>query len=150
MKVKSDINAIAPLFKHLIDGCHLLSRNVLKEEKLTLSEYYTLYLIKTDPRVKMRDVKKNLYVSGAYATGIIDKLAKKGFIRRCRREDDRRVIAVNLTDSGEKLIRKLDRKKEQFYLIFLSGMNNKDREIMRSGLLLFISSLKRVLKIKDY
>ena len=145
MKTKNDIDTITPLMKKLMDGFHYLARNILREENLSLSQYYALHLIKIGPQAQMKDIKNDLCVSGAYATSIIDKLVKKGFIERCRSKDNRRVVAVKLTDKGNILVRDLNKKKAQFYTKLLKDMNGKDKKTMNDGLSLLVSSLNRVL-----
>jgi DNA-binding MarR family transcriptional regulator len=145
MKTKNDIDAITPLMRKLMDSCHSLARNILREEDLSLSQYYVLHLIKTSPQAQMKNIKNNLCVSGAYATSIIDKLVKKGFIERYRGKDDRRVVRVKLTDKGKILIRDLNNKKAQFYTKLLKDMNGKDKKTMSDGLSLLVSSLSRIL-----
>jgi DNA-binding MarR family transcriptional regulator len=145
MKTKNDIDAITPLMRKLMDSFHYLARNILREEDLSLSQYYVLHLIKTGPQAQMKNIKNNLCVSGAYATSIIDKLVKKGFIERYRGKDDRRVVRVKLTDKGKILIRDLNNKKAQFYTKLLKDMNGKDKKTMSDGLSLLVSSLSRIL-----
>ena len=144
MKTKNDIDAIDPLIRKLMDGFHSLVRNMLKEEEVSLAQYYTLHLIKAESCIRMRDVRDNLCVSAPYATGIIDKLVKNGFIERYRGKDDRRVVRVKLTDKGEKVIRDLNNKKAQFYTKLLKDMNRRDKKTMSDGLSLLVSSLSRI------
>lgn len=134
------------MIKKLIDNLHYLARNILKEDGVSLSQYYALHLIKNSARARMKDVKNSLCVSGAYATSIIDKLVKKELIERYRDQEDRRVVMVKLTKEGEKLIKILDRKKVRFYTSLSSNMNEKDKNTMNKGLSLLTSSLDRVLK----
>jgi DNA-binding MarR family transcriptional regulator len=128
-----------------MDNFHSLVRNMLKEEEVSLAQYYTLHLIKADSCVRMRDIRDNLCVSAPYATSIIDKLVKNGFIERYRGKDDRRVVRVQLTEKGKILMRDLNSKKAQFYTKLLKDMNRRDKKTMSDGLSLLVSSLSRIL-----
>lgn len=145
MKTKNDIDTIDSLVRKLMDSFHYLARNIGTEEDLSLAQYYTLHSIKANTCIRMRDIKDNLRVSAPYATSIIDKLVKNGFIERYRGKDDRRVVRVKLTDKGKILIRDLNNKKAQFYIKLLKDMNRRDKKAMRDGLSLLVSSLNRVL-----
>lgn len=43
------------------------------------------------------------YLSASTVVGILDRLEKKGFIRRLRDSNDRRVVNVSATEKGQKL-----------------------------------------------
>ncbi|MBW1690869.1 MAG: hypothetical protein DRG87_03625 [Deltaproteobacteria bacterium] len=53
------------------------------------------------------DLSRNLYVTPANITGVIDRLEKKGLVERIRQKTDRRVALVSLTESGEELSEQL-------------------------------------------
>ena len=145
MNVKNEEVAFTTLIRRLMDSFHFLARNMLREEDLSLAQYYTLHSIKANTCIRMRDIKDNLRVSAPYATSIIDKLVKKGVIERYRSKDDRRVVTIRLTVKGEILIRDLNKKKAQFYAKLLKDMNGNDKKVMSEGLSLLVSSLNRVL-----
>jgi DNA-binding MarR family transcriptional regulator len=43
------------------------------------------------------DLSRNLYVTPATITGVIDRLEKKGLVERIRQQADRRVALISLT-----------------------------------------------------
>jgi DNA-binding MarR family transcriptional regulator len=53
------------------------------------------------------DLSRNLYVTPGNITGVIDRLEKKGFVKRIRHQADRRVALITLTGSGKDLSEKL-------------------------------------------
>lgn len=54
--------------------------------------------------VELRDMRRQLGASKATATEVLDTLAKRGFIDRCRLETDRRAVSVSLTPAGRNLV----------------------------------------------
>ncbi len=50
-------------------------------------------------------ISRNILVKSSTVTGIIDRLEKKGFVARVRNSPDRRVINIELTDTGRELVR---------------------------------------------
>jgi DNA-binding MarR family transcriptional regulator len=48
-----------------------------------------------------------LYVTPSNITGIIDRLEKKQFVERIRKEGDRRVALITLTETGKELSKTL-------------------------------------------
>ena len=52
-------------------------------------------------------IGKKLIISKSNVVAVIDKLEKRGLVKRERSLEDRRCIFVHLTDSGQQLIQKL-------------------------------------------
>lgn len=48
-------------------------------------------------------MSRELYVTPSNITGIIDRLEKKGLVQQVRKEGDRRVALITLTQAGEQL-----------------------------------------------
>jgi len=48
-------------------------------------------------------LSRELYVTPSNITGIIDRLEKKGLVQQVRKEGDRRVALITLTQAGEQL-----------------------------------------------
>ncbi len=59
-------------------------------------------LIKEGP-LSSASLSRRLYVTPSNITGIIDRLEKKGLVERIRKERDRRIVLINLTESGAEL-----------------------------------------------
>ncbi len=59
-----------------------------------------------NPRVS--DVARELGISMSTASWCIDKLDKKGFLKRHRSEDDRRAVFLTLTRKGQTIVTQFD------------------------------------------
>ena len=79
------------------------------------SEVWALITIKKKtetgaPGIRISDIGKMLRVATPTATQLINSLETAGYVERTRDEKDRRVVHINLTSAGEKVI-KTARKK---------------------------------------
>jgi len=113
-------------------GCHFLNSNsniyefimdniqkiVVPEELITIElslsrfELLALMLCEKLQTVSMSNLAQGMSVPMSTATGIVDRLVKKGLLKRGRNEEDRRVVTVSLTDNGRALVEDL---KEHFH-----------------------------------
>ena len=59
-------------------------------------------LVKYGP-LSSASLSQRLYVTPSNITGIIDRLEKKGLVERVRKEGDRRVALITLTEKGAKV-----------------------------------------------
>ncbi len=73
-------------------------------EELTLTQFAVLEALYHLGSLTQRDIGAKLLKSGGNITLVIDNLEKHGHVFRRRCESDRRLIYVELTDSGRELI----------------------------------------------
>ena len=57
--------------------------------------------------ISSAELSRKLYVTPANITGIIDRLEKKGLVERTRKDGDRRIALITLTESGTNLSKAL-------------------------------------------
>jgi len=75
------------------------------EFNITQAQYNVLVVLKLEGGpLNQVDISRRLVVSRAGITSILDKLEKKGYIRREKVKSDRRVLEVSLTDESIKLL----------------------------------------------
>lgn len=69
------------------------------------------------------DLSRKLYVTPANVTGLVDRLEKKGLVKRVPKEGDRRVWLITLTGEGAKLGRSLPDSLEMKLIADLGDMD---------------------------
>ncbi len=67
--------------------------------ELTMPQTRTLFHLSGGPK-RMREIASFLHTGMPSATSMIDRLVKKGLVRRVEDPDDRRVVACELTGGG--------------------------------------------------
>jgi len=97
----------------LNDALVLIFNLVLKSEEkflknlgvnLSIAEIYTVYAIGKSMEKTMSEVASNLSITLGTLTASINNLEKKGFVKRNRSENDRRVVIVSLTEKGNDVV----------------------------------------------
>jgi DNA-binding MarR family transcriptional regulator len=61
-------------------------------------------------------------------TRLIDRLEKKGLVRRVRSEEDRRQVWCRITPAGERLLARLDDPVEEFDRTAVRGLSPADQD----------------------
>ncbi len=77
---------------------------VVNEElggELSLRQLSALQMISEDETTTLGDVARRLMVTPAVVTGLIDRLEKRGFVRRLSSSGDRRRVNLGLTEEGK-------------------------------------------------
>lgn len=69
------------------------------ENRLSLRQLSALTMIESE-KTTLGDVARRLMVTPAVVTGLIDRLERRGYVRRINSTDDRRRVLLALTDEG--------------------------------------------------
>lgn len=69
------------------------------ENRLSLRQLSALTMIENE-QTTLGDVARRLMVTPAVVTGLIDRLERRGYVRRINSTDDRRRVLLALTDEG--------------------------------------------------
>ncbi|MFW6147437.1 MAG: MarR family winged helix-turn-helix transcriptional regulator [Thermodesulfobacteriota bacterium] len=88
---------------------------------LTETQSDVLRTLLTHGTMSSADLSRNLYVTPANITGVIDRLEKKGLVQRVRQQADRRVALISLTETGKDLSKQLPDPIENK---LISGLEN--------------------------
>ncbi len=112
----------------------------LVEIGLSLSrfELLALLLVEKQQGLPMSPLAQRLGIPMSTATGVADRLVKKGLLKRERQEEDRRVVVVFLTVEGNKLVGKI---QKQFHYIWNRACSYITEEEFETAL----SILKKVI-----
>ncbi|WP_432666655.1 MarR family transcriptional regulator [Wukongibacter baidiensis] len=75
--------------------------------KLSKTELFAMFIVERHGEVIMSKISDEINVSMSTATGIIDRLVKKKYLKRERSDLDRRIVLIKLTEKGQKTIEEL-------------------------------------------
>ncbi len=93
--------SINPLFRKLITR----PMELCFSTDLTVTQLYTMTALSETDCMNMTQLASQLYISKQQLTKIVDALVEKGFVHRFGDPNNRRVVLVSLTESGQKLMR---------------------------------------------
>lgn len=106
MKAKisnEEIHCIDKVWHKLIDSMQKTNAELWKDrlEDITTIEISILSLIERRPDVILKEIVKTLGVPGSTLTSAIDRLEKRGLLKRIISSRDRRSFGLELTEEGK-------------------------------------------------
>lgn len=121
---------------------------VLAPFAITLAQYNVLRILRGggDDGMPTLDVAARLIESAPGITLMMDRLVKKGWVRRRRSRGDRRQVRCYLTGPGAELLHRLDRPFDAAHARALESLNaNQCRTLIRllDGVRRFHSTLEK-------
>jgi DNA-binding MarR family transcriptional regulator len=111
---------------------------------LSLIHLNVLMQLRANGPTTMTHLAEMLDVSVASATGIVDRMEKKGVIERRRSDEDRRVVAVNVTDQGERVLNAMQEERHIRLTLLLAEISDDDLAALLQGLRAFREARRRI------
>lgn len=96
------MQSLRRIFKAIQDYSHEVSNKF----GITGPQLWALKTISQNGKLSLGELTKKMYLHPSTITGVVDRLEKKGYVSRDRGQGDRRVINVQLTPQGKKLVRR--------------------------------------------
>ena len=93
--------------RRLIRAVYHDSQKISKRYGLTEPQSAVVRNLYNNGPMSSADLSRNLFVTPSNITGIIDRLEKKQFVERIKKEGDRRVALITLTEAGQELSKTL-------------------------------------------
>ncbi|MEY3895027.1 MAG: hypothetical protein RLZZ214_546 [Verrucomicrobiota bacterium] len=102
--IKADANRLADFVLFTQRGCILNLSSELIRGNLSYSQFFLLTYLSSEEYLTMTDIAKKMAHSTAAATGLVDRMAKFGYVERVHAVEDRRKIMVRITKKGVELV----------------------------------------------
>ena len=124
------IKDIIESIRRLVRAEYLDSQKMSKQYGLTGPQSLVLRLLIKKGAQSSADLSRQMYVTPSNITGIIDRLEKKGFVERIRKQGDRRVALITLTDSGQELGKTIPDPIEKKFVNQLADLEPEHLQIL--------------------
>jgi len=85
-------------------------------------------LAESEMPVSPNDIAGRLIISRASVTSLLDSLEKRGFVKRQPHLSDRRMLLIELTDSGRQVANRFRPVVHQHQKVWLNVLNEKEQE----------------------
>ena len=97
------------------------------ERPLAEVDRQTLFFIKKHPDCGPTDVARFLGVAMTTMSSATDRLAKRGLLERHRPEDDRRAVALRLSETGKQYVSIQEQAYHDMFLLMLNRLSVDER-----------------------
>ena len=101
---------------------------------LSLVQLIVLTVLEADGPIPMRRLAEALDVSDASATGIVDRMEKRGLVERRHGTEDRREVLVHLTDTGASVFHELQQRRRARLVAMVEQLTDKELSGLLTGL----------------
>ncbi len=97
---------------------------------VTANQFMVMKMINDHGQMTVSDVAEGLSVSLSAVTSQVDRLHRVGVVERRRSEDDRRVVWLELTDEGRKIVATCQAGRLRVIQRYLGQLDDKELQFM--------------------
>ena len=97
---------------------------------MSKQELFTLMTINGLKEATMGQLSENMNFPMSTATGIVDRLVKKGYVQRGKSESDRRIVVISLTQEGNHFAQKMKAMFLSYIKRAYDALNDGEREML--------------------
>lgn len=137
---RTDISLIA--LRKILRATELYGRKLASAAGLTAVQFRVLQIVSESATMTPKDISKQMGVSQATITSLIDKLEKQGMVCRTKSEADRRQINITLTPRGVETVDTAPDALQQRYVRQFESLQEWEQAQL-------ISSLERIAAMLD-
>ena len=106
----------------------------LRKERITFSQYNVLLALSRKGPMQMSKLSDHMLVAPANVTGLVDRMERKGYVRRRRDERDRRLYVIEATEKGTRVFTGISSRFRQYTGNLGSTLTREERASTLAGL----------------
>jgi len=96
--------------------------------KITVPQLFVMDVLNREEELKMTDLARSMHVTTAAMTGLVERLVRDGYVAREHDLKDRRIVKINLTAKGKKVINTVVEEKRKATMKIFGMISQKERE----------------------
>jgi DNA-binding MarR family transcriptional regulator len=113
----------------------VLRRETSNEEKLSLTERSTLFLVHYNTIILPSELAAIEKVTSQSMSQIINKLLKMGYINKTSSRDDKRKTYITLTSAGKEIVERIKKEREAWIANTINAkISDKEKEILAQSI----------------
>ena len=107
LSMEAFADRVTELFPQLARGMARHGNNYLTKGAITLPQLWVLGYLSRNRECPMRELANFMKMGLSSVTGMVDRLVKQGLAQRRRTDEDRRVVFVDVSTKGRKVLREI-------------------------------------------
>jgi len=124
---------LVQFFKYIME---IEERKLITDEfrEITYNDMHIIEAISLDQPKKMSEIAKIMSVTTGTLTKAVNSLERKGYVKRRRSEQDKRVVNMMLTKRGELAYRHHERFHQDMIAFILEHVSEEESQVLRRSL----------------
>ena len=127
LSLEAFVDRATELFPQLARGMARHENNYLTQGVITLPQVWALRYLSRQRDCSMRELADFMKMSLSSVTGLVDRLVKQGLAERRRTEKDRRLVFVDISAKGRKILKEILDQRRGTTLNLFESLSAEER-----------------------
>jgi MarR family transcriptional regulator, organic hydroperoxide resistance regulator len=103
-------------------------RDAVGKGEITVPQFWALLFLHRAPGASLNEAATALGLRASSASGLFDRLVRRGYVRRSRSQEDRRRILLSLSDKGRAAVEASVRHHQERMETLFAALNAEERD----------------------
>ncbi|QEQ95360.1 MarR family winged helix-turn-helix transcriptional regulator [Neptunomonas concharum] len=122
------------LLRQIIRATDMQEKEISRSTGLTLPQLMVMQTLRNNSPITSGELAKEISLTQATVTSILDRLEKKGLVARERGVDDKRKVWLHLTNDGWELMKGAPTTQQSLFTRRFDDMQNWEQSMVVSAL----------------
>lgn len=136
------VDTVDLLSRRLMRNVECCDRVLVASYGLTAAQAYSVLALHERGEVTMNELASEMRLHTTTMTRMVDSLVEKGLAERRSDPEDRRVVRVGLSSSGQDTVRELQECKRRFLSAAFAGLSDSDRDVILRAVRRLVSAVE--------
>ena len=127
LSIEAFANRVTELLPQLARGMARHENNYLTKGVITPPQVWVLRQLTRQPECSMRELAEFMKMGLSSVTGMVDRLVRQGLANRRRTEQDRRVVFVDITAKGRRILKEILEQHHRTILDLFESLTAEER-----------------------
>ena len=129
LSMEAFADRVTELFPQLARGMARHGDNYLSKGAITLPQLWVLGYLTKKRECPMRELADFMRMGLSSVTGMVDRLVKQGLVKRRRTETDRRLVFVDISPKGRKILNEIMEQRRATTMDLFEALTAEERSI---------------------
>jgi DNA-binding MarR family transcriptional regulator len=136
--VSCEVEKTMPEFNELYDVAIDTLKKILYPEEwiaidatMSKTELFTLLQLDRNGEIMMSQMADYINIPMSTATGLVERLVRKGYVERVRSEEDRRIVTIRLTEEGKLLTENIKKTITGYLEYVFKELTEEEGELVK-------------------
>jgi len=136
-----EVRATLDAIRRLVQGIRSPSRRTADAGGLTAAELFVLHALREAPAKSLNELASRTYTDQSTASPVVERLRRKGFVRRERSAEDARRVVIALTPAGRTSVEREPEAPQSAMIAALGRLPARDRRALARGLTRLVAEM---------
>src|SRR5579872_3373259 len=137
----ADVRATLDAIRRLVQGIRSPTRRNVTAAGLTAAELFVLHALRDAPAHSLNELASRTYTDQSTASPVVERLRRRGLVRRERSAEDARRVVIALTTAGRSAVERSPEAPQSAMIAALARLPARDRRALARGLTRLVSEM---------